>query len=434
MEKIIKSILLIAIGSWISFNVIAAPHVQPVRAMEIPYTNGVTIDGVADDCYSLPQSTIAYNNEGSTGADEDFTLSFRVCYDTLRLYLYANILDDYISSIPYTTSPEPWMYDNVEVFISLDTTGTIEGYDTNTTMLRFNRGIQDSAQMPGRADQSEYAGNVYYENIDSGWVLEVGIPWTAVLGSGQMPEDIMDYIKAGTVNGFDVHGSDNDTDGHDQKDCQTAWDSDGPEIPDATEDLAWCNRIYFGIMTLLYEENNEVPVANAGPDQLVNENTMVTLDGAGSYDPESGPISYVWSAPLPISLSDIHSDSPNFTAPEVDQDTDYSISLVVNDGVLNSEEDTVIIHVLQVEPPESAKSEEISGISIYPNPAHQFLSVNSGILIYSIEILDLNGEIIYTKYINRLDVEMNFESLAKGIYLMRLNTEAGPVMKRFTII
>jgi hypothetical protein len=157
------------------------------------------------------------------------------------------LLDDYACEIPYTTSTNPWTWDNIEVFLSLDTFGTTTAYDTNTVQLRFNRGIQDSAQTPGRAAQEDY--EVYYENTADGWVVEVGIPWTAVLQTGAVPEDIMAFISP-VVNGFDFSAADNDTDGADARDCQVAWDDDDPGMPDATEDLAWNNRTMFGSMSL----------------------------------------------------------------------------------------------------------------------------------------------------------------------------------------
>jgi hypothetical protein len=227
---------------------IAAPMTAPVRSMAIPATNNAMVaDGIAEDGYSVSQSTTAFNIAGSTGADADFTCSFRVCYTASKLWLLATILDDYACELEYTTDLEAWSYDCVEVFLSLDTTGTTTEYDSNTIQLRFNRGIQDSAQTPGRAAQEDYA--VYYENTADGWVLEVGIPWTAVLQEGAVAEDIMAYTFP-VINGFDFGGVDNDTDGPDAHDCQVAWDEDDPEMPDATEDLAWNNRTMFGIMTL----------------------------------------------------------------------------------------------------------------------------------------------------------------------------------------
>lgn len=41
--------------------------------------------------------------------------------------------------------------------------------------------------------------------------------------------------------------------------------------------------------------SNRAPTASAGPDQTVNHTQAVTLDGAGSSDPEGGALGYVWT-------------------------------------------------------------------------------------------------------------------------------------------
>lgn len=93
---------------------------------------------------------------------------------------------------------------------------------------------------------------------------------------------------------------------------------------------------------------NQNPTANAGPDQSVNEGDQVSLDGTASNDPDNDPVTYLWTAPSGITLSDANSASPVFIAPEVSADTDYTFSLVVNDGQLSSTSDQVIIRVKQV--------------------------------------------------------------------------------------
>ena len=96
------------------------------------------------------------------------------------------------------------------------------------------------------------------------------------------------------------------------------------------------------------------PIADAGQDFEVVENSQVQLDGSGSSDPEGEPLTYLWTAPPGISLSNATAVAPTFTAPKVELNTNYEFILVVNDGGLNSAPDAVVVTVKQVnQPPEA---------------------------------------------------------------------------------
>ena len=91
---------------------------------------------------------------------------------------------------------------------------------------------------------------------------------------------------------------------------------------------------------------NVAPSALAGADQNVLTNTLVTLDGSASSDVNGDLITYQWSVnskPATSAMSSITNNTtvaPTFTA---DVDGVYVISLIVNDGQIDSAADTVAI-------------------------------------------------------------------------------------------
>ena len=92
---------------------------------------------------------------------------------------------------------------------------------------------------------------------------------------------------------------------------------------------------------------DQAPEANAGRDQNVLLNATVSLDGSESRDVEGAVITYFWQFTekpqgSDASLNDATLAQPWFIA---DVSGSYRLSLVVNDGGLDSEADEVIITV-----------------------------------------------------------------------------------------
>ncbi len=98
-------------------------------------------------------------------------------------------------------------------------------------------------------------------------------------------------------------------------------------------------------VTIDINRDNDAPTANAGPDQIVNENDVVTLIGAG-VDPEGQALTYTWTqtAGPSVTLSDVNAASPTFTAPEGLTNTSVTFQLAVSDGT-NTSVDTVTIDI-----------------------------------------------------------------------------------------
>jgi hypothetical protein len=121
-------------------------------------------------------------------------------------------------------------------------------------------------------------------------------------------------------------------------------DADGDHAPDS---ITSCQAVCNGV------NGNNSPIANAGSDQKVAAaGIQVTLDGSGSSDPDGSLPTYVWSfTTRPVgSLAALSSSSvvnPTFTP---DKAGVYTLSLLVNDGQVNSPADTVTVRAGQPVP------------------------------------------------------------------------------------
>ena len=79
---------------------------------------------------------------------------------------------------------------------------------------------------------------------------------------------------------------------------------------------------------------NELPIANAGPDQTVGEQVTVVLDGSASSDPNGEAITYSWTqigGPA-VLLTGNDTATPAFTSPLVTGPTTLTFQLMVSDS------------------------------------------------------------------------------------------------------
>lgn len=76
------------------------------------------------------------------------------------------------------------------------------------------------------------------------------------------------------------------------------------------------------------------PIANAGADQIVNEDEIVTLDGSASSSPDGTITNYIWQqvSGVSVALNNATTSSPSFTAPEVLGSESLVFSLQVSDS------------------------------------------------------------------------------------------------------
>jgi hypothetical protein len=102
-------------------------------------------------------------------------------------------------------------------------------------------------------------------------------------------------------------------------------------------------------VTITVNSSNNAPIADAGTNIHINLDNEVSLDGSNSTDADSDTLTYSWSIENAPSgsiaiLSDSSLVSPTFTA---DVAGNYTLNLVVNDGIEDSNSGTVYIIAAQ---------------------------------------------------------------------------------------
>ena len=132
--------------------------------------------------------------------------------------------------------------------------------------------------------------------------------------------------------------------------------------------------------------DNLPPIANAGPDQVVGEGSLVTLDGSASSDISPDMIAtFDWTqtgGPV-VALSDSSAEMPEFDAPYVIGDTVLQFDLVVTDSVgAASAIDSVTVTVGNALAVDAGVDQQITeGDVVYLNGLNS-LSINRSIAAY----------------------------------------------------
>jgi len=109
-------------------------------------------------------------------------------------------------------------------------------------------------------------------------------------------------------------------------------------------DLAGNEEVHQIILDIKLDKTN--PTANAGPDQIVDEDTPMTFDGSASND-NIGITNYTWTFfdGAPRTLTGM---KPEYT---FNTPGSYTVTLNVTDAALNSATDTVVITVTDITKP-----------------------------------------------------------------------------------
>jgi len=95
---------------------------------------------------------------------------------------------------------------------------------------------------------------------------------------------------------------------------------------------------------------NQAPIANAGINLSTDENTLISLNGSASNDPDGSIVSYSWvqTSGTRAAITNASLATASITAPEVDADTQLGFKLTVTDNEGETATDTMIVSILNV--------------------------------------------------------------------------------------
>jgi len=125
---------------------------------------------------------------------------------------------------------------------------------------------------------------------------------------------------------------------------------------------------------------NNLPIADAGLDQTLDENAAVTLSGIGSSDPDSDMLTYSWQQVVPaggqsVLMTDPDTATPSFIAPFVSPGgSDLTFELTVDDGFGGITSDTVVVHVQNANDPPLASAARPTKALLWP-PSHGMVQI-----------------------------------------------------------
>ncbi|MCA9909335.1 MAG: hypothetical protein KC519_11845, partial [Anaerolineae bacterium] len=173
---------------------------QVVPTLTVPMATATpTIDGDISEFAGLPSYTIPYTNIWEGGADDaaDLTGTFQVMYDDQFLYVAVDVEDNVVvSNIAPNDIKGHWRSDSVEITVDPQGPGVSEH-----TLTTFKTGIfpfDTEGNVQGERDADADQGplsltapdmQIASSHTDTGYILEVAIPWNAVPGELQSGDE-----------------------------------------------------------------------------------------------------------------------------------------------------------------------------------------------------------------------------------------------------
>ncbi|MES2811575.1 MAG: M28 family peptidase [Bacteroidota bacterium] len=187
-------------------------------------------------------------------------------------------------------------------------------------------------------------------------------------------------------------------------------------------------------------DTNGTPSTNNSASNTIT-NELITC--VGLYSPLQTTLSYAYASDYMPFQANNEIITGFFETNETPHKHKASDLLINMDPVYNFKvakaATGAVLHFAKAETTLStANLEQDFQVSFFPNPSHDFININKGLLIesdYKISVVDSNGKIVLEKeYLNSKLIEpLNITALSKGIYLITLVSGENKISKKMMI-
>jgi hypothetical protein len=106
---------------------------------------------------------------------------------------------------------------------------------------------------------------------------------------------------------------------------------------------------------------------------------------------------------------------------------DYYVTAVYDEGE-SDPSNTITVYVVT-----GVDENEISGLSVYPNPARDHLNIVADVNINNVMVYNFAGQVIMNEKVNTQQYVLDVNRLNAGVYMVRIDTDKGSVTKRIII-
>ncbi len=152
---------------------------------------------------------------------------------------------------------------------------------------------------------------------------------------------------------------------------------------------------------------------------VVNATTQAAVDGSVDITVTggTGPFTFYWS-------NGATTEDLTNVAPGV-----YLVTITDLNGCV-----TTGVYVVSFGIGIEAQAANSESISLYPNPAHEFFTIDAGtFIIDKLEVMDILGQVVYTTEPKVAKPQVNTAVLSQGIYFVRLTIDGATITKRIEI-